>query len=93
MGSTVISAIEFTAANSNYPSTYDGALFFGDHSRSCIWVMRNGTNGLPDPSTVQTFVDNSDGPGPVDIEANPATGDLFYVDIDTGSIHRISYGP
>jgi len=91
VGSTVISAIAFTAPNSNYPSTYQGALFFGDHSRSCIWVMLKGANGLPKPSTVRTFIDDSAAPAPVDIEADPVSGDLFYVDLDAGSIRRISY--
>ena len=91
VGSSVISAIAFTPANSNYPSDYQGALFFGDHSRSCIWVMRKGANGLPNAATVATFIDDSDAPAPVDIEADPASGDLFYVDIDTGTVHRISY--
>jgi glucose/arabinose dehydrogenase len=90
-GSSVISAIAFTASNSNYPAAYDGALFFGDHSHSCIWVEFAGTNGLPDPSTLKTFVDDSDSPAPVDLETDPVSGDLFYVDIDAGTIHRISY--
>ena len=47
-----------------YPSEYDGALFFADYTRSCIWVMTRGVDGLldrqpcgpssptrPDPST------------------------------------------
>src|SRR5262249_20379065 len=59
IGSSVISAITFAAPNSNYPSEYRGALFFGDHSRSCIWVMTKGSDGLPDPATVRTFVDDS----------------------------------
>ena len=91
IGSSVISAITFDAPNSKYPGEYRGALFFGDHSRSCIWVMTKGSNGLPDPATVKTFVDDSDAPAPVDMETDPASGDIFYVDIDTGSIHRITY--
>ena len=30
------------------PTAYDGALFFADYSRDCIWVMFPGGNGLPD---------------------------------------------
>jgi len=84
---SVISALAFYAGGT-YPSSYNGALFFGDHSRNCIWVMMPGTGGLPDPSNVQTFIA---GAGfPVDLEVGP-NGDLFYVDFDEGTIHRITY--
>ena len=33
-----------------FPDSYDGALFFADYSRDCIWAMQKGTNGLPDPA-------------------------------------------
>ena len=33
----------------NYPSLYQGALFFADASRNCIWSMVPGADGLPDP--------------------------------------------
>ena len=66
------------------------ALFFGDHSRSCIWVVFPGTNGLPDWSTVQTFIDDADAPDPVDIQTDPVSGDVFYVDYDSGAVMRIS---
>ena len=33
---------------SPYPAAYEGALFFGDYSRSCIWVIqRSATSGRP----------------------------------------------
>jgi len=34
-----------------YPSAYNGALFFADYSRHGIWLMLKGTDGLPDPAT------------------------------------------
>jgi len=40
---------------------------------------------------VQTFVDDSDNPFPVDLETDPVTGDLFYVKLDAGQIHQISH--
>ncbi|MDQ1480171.1 MAG: hypothetical protein QOI44_1032, partial [Actinomycetota bacterium] len=88
-GSSSISGLAF--ATSSYPSDYKGALFVADYARNCIWVMFAGTNGLPDPTTVRTFIDNSDNPYPVDLEVDPLSGDVFYVNI-SGSIHRISYG-
>jgi glucose/arabinose dehydrogenase len=81
----------------NYPPAYDGALFFTDYTRSCIWAMFKGANGLPDPSNIATLVDGGlDGSvTAVDLEIGPG-GDLFYVNIggrraDDGEVHRIHY--
>ena len=71
----------------DYPG-YAGALFFADYSRNCIWVMRAGTDGLPNPATIQTFVAGA--ADPVDIQIGPG-GDLFYVDLNFGTIRRISF--
>ncbi|AQZ67377.1 hypothetical protein BKM31_43255 [[Actinomadura] parvosata subsp. kistnae] len=67
-----------------YPDAYDGALFFSDYSRKCVWVMTKGSNGLPDPATVATF---DTGTGVVELETGP-NGDLFAVDYDRGTIVR-----
>jgi glucose/arabinose dehydrogenase/PKD repeat protein len=77
-----------------YPTEYNGALFFGDHTRNEIWAMMPGANGLPDPSNLRSFV-GVDGAGgaaghPVDLKIGPA-GDLFYVDMEDGNIHRITF--
>jgi glucose/arabinose dehydrogenase len=71
-----------------YPATYDGALFFADYSRDCIWVMFPGPDGLPDPATRAPFVDPA--ANPVALEIGPG-GDLFYPDFDGGTIRRISF--
>jgi glucose/arabinose dehydrogenase len=86
-GSSSISAISFYNGTS-YPSSYRGALFFGDYSRRCIWAMLPGTGGDPDPTKVQTFVAGA--PSPVQLVAGPG-GDLFYPDLNGGKIHRIQY--
>ncbi len=70
-----------------YPSAYNGALFFGDHTRSCIWAMMPGAGGSPDPSNIVAFTPAAT---PVDLKIGP-NNDLFYVDLDYGTIHRISY--
>jgi glucose/arabinose dehydrogenase len=88
-GSSSISGMAFYSGT-KYPAGYGGALFFGDHSRSCIWVMKQGASGQPDPATISTFVDDSSAPDPVDIETEPVSGDVFYVDYDSGTIHRIT---
>ncbi len=71
-----------------YPDTYDGALFFADYSRDCLWVMMAGADGLPDPASRANFV--TPAANPVHLEIGPA-GDLFYVDFTGGTIRRIQY--
>jgi uncharacterized repeat protein (TIGR01451 family) len=72
-----------------FPNSYDGALFFADYSRDCIWVMFPGGNGLPNPSNPATF----QGPAanPVDLQVG-YDGALYYADFDGGTIRRIAYG-
>jgi glucose/arabinose dehydrogenase/PKD repeat protein len=92
-GGSSITGVAFYQGGS-YPSQYNGALFFADHTRNEIWAMLPGTNGLPDPSRLQSFV-GVDATGsaaghPVDLKIGPG-GDLFYVDMDDGTVHRITY--
>jgi glucose/arabinose dehydrogenase len=82
----------YPATGGNYPSKYNGALFFSDYSRGCIWVMLAGSNGLPDPTKIEDFVTGTTGVSPVDLEIGPG-GDLFYADIGGGTIRRIRYNP
>jgi glucose/arabinose dehydrogenase len=80
-----------------YPATYDGALFFADSVRGCIYAMLPDEDGHPDPLNVTPFL--SDGgiyPG-IDLEVGP-DGRLYYVrlfgdDFEDGEIHRISFEP
>ena len=72
----------------SYPAAYQGALVFADHTRNCIWAMLAGSNGLPDPTKLQLLVGGA--ANPVDVETGPG-GDIFYADLDGGTIHRISY--
>jgi glucose/arabinose dehydrogenase len=86
-GDSSITGIAFNNSNV-YPSQYDGALFFADYSRNCIWAMPKGTNGDPDPTKIQNFVTNA--ATPVDLKMGP-DGNLYYVDLETGTIRRIKY--
>jgi len=92
-GGSSITGVAFYQGGS-YPAQYNGALFFADHTRNEIWAMLPGTNGLPDPSQLQSFVgvDATGGAAghPVDLKTGPG-GDLFYVDMDDGTVHRITY--
>jgi glucose/arabinose dehydrogenase/chitodextrinase len=97
-GGSSISGLAFYQGGS-YPDNYDGALFFSDYSRGCIWVMFPGGNGLPDPNSRATFVDRSPAVkevGPTELQISPAApelggGDLFYPDYDHGTIRRVQY--
>jgi glucose/arabinose dehydrogenase len=78
-----------------FPSTYDGALFFADSVRGCIYAMFPGEDGRPDPSTVTPFLTEGGLYPAVDIEMGPE-GNLFYADLftegyESGDVHRISY--
>jgi len=72
----------------SFPAEYDGALFAADYSRKCIYALKRGANGLPDPSKISIFA--AAAAGPVDLEIGP-NGDLFYADVSGGTIRRISY--
>ncbi len=87
-GSSSISGLAFYQGGS-YPAAYANSLFFADHSRNCIWSMKVGSNGLPDPTKISTFI--SAASNPVDLETDPNSGDLFYVDFDLGAIHRVTF--
>jgi len=86
-GGSSISGIAFETT-SNYPATYDDALFFADSSRGCIWAMRRGANGLPNPATIVPFVTGVN--VPVQVLTGPG-GDLFYIALGAGQLRRVSY--
>jgi glucose/arabinose dehydrogenase len=88
-GSSSITGIAFSFyTNGPYPAEYDGALFFADYSRDCVWVMLRGGNNLPNPSSVRTFVQAAE--NPVELQVSPS-GELFYVDHTGGTIHRVHF--
>lgn len=70
----------------SFPGIWANALFFADYSRDCIWVMRAGADGLPDPGTRQTF--DAGASNPVWLEVGP-DGALYYADFDGGRVMRI----
>jgi glucose/arabinose dehydrogenase/PKD repeat protein len=73
-----------------YPAAYNGAVFFADYSRNCIWGSLPTTpGGLPSASNLITFA--SSAASPVDLEVGPGN-ELYYVD-HGGTIRRIRYFP
>jgi glucose/arabinose dehydrogenase len=86
-GSSAIAGMTFYTGGP-FPDEYDNALFFVDNSRDCIWAMRAGSNGLPDPSDIVTF--DAGAGNPVDVVMGP-DGNLYYPDFEAGTIQRISF--
>jgi len=83
---------------SAFPPTYDGALFFSDPVRGCIYVMHAGEDGKPDPLTTERFLREAQIYPGVDIEEGP-DGALYYASLfgdeefGPGAIHRVVYAP
>jgi glucose/arabinose dehydrogenase/PKD repeat protein len=71
-----------------YPPEYDGALFFADYSRNCIWAMQRAGSQLPSPSNIKSFAGGA--ASPVQLAMMPG-GELCYVDISGGTVRRIRY--
>ena len=87
-GTSSISGLAFYTGSS-FPARYRDGLFFADYSRSCIWFMPVGTNGLPDPSRRESFA--SGAVGVVNLVQGP-DGSLYYPDLNNGAVRRISFG-
>jgi glucose/arabinose dehydrogenase len=85
-GGSALSGMAFYEGGT-YPARFDGALFFADHARGCIWAMLAGTDGAPDPARIVPIEQSV---RPVDLVGGPG-GDIFYADFEAGSIHRLSY--
>ena len=82
VGSSAVAGVAFGFYPSGpYPADYDGALFFADNTRDCIWVMKRNGGALPSPSSLSPFVQRA--ANPVDVQIAPS-GELFYVDFERG---------
>lgn len=89
VGSSSISGLAFyPTSGGSYPDEYHGALFFADYSRKCLWAMRPGADGLPNPADIVTI--SAGNSGPVNLVSGP-NGDIFYPGFDDGRLHRIEY--
>jgi PKD repeat protein len=87
-GTSSVAGLAFYTGGT-FPARYRDGLFFADYSRSCIWFMPAGANGLPDPSRRESFA--SGATGVVNLVQGP-DGSLYYPDLNGGTIRRISYG-
>ncbi len=91
-GSSAISGLAFGAEDSPYPDEYDGALFFTDYGRSCLWAMLPDANGVPDPDSIDTL---ATGVIIVDMDIAP-DGSLLVVEVGNftdggGRIRRLDF--
>jgi glucose/arabinose dehydrogenase len=86
-GSSSVAGVNFYPGGP-YPADFDGALFFTDYSRDCIWVMKTNGAALPQPSAITTFA--AAAANPVDLQVSPG-GELYYADFDGGTVRRIQY--
>jgi glucose/arabinose dehydrogenase/PKD repeat protein len=87
-GTSSVAGLAFYTGT-RFPARYRDGLFFADYSRSCLWFMPVGTDGLPDPSRRESF--GSGIVGIVNLVQGP-DGSLYYPDLNNGAIRRISYG-
>jgi glucose/arabinose dehydrogenase len=75
---------------SAFPAEYEGALFFADAVRGCIYVMFPGEDGRPDPASAVPFMTEAVPYAGADLEVGP-DGSLYYVSLAENAIRRITY--
>ena len=87
-GTSATTGLAFNTGSA-FPSRYQGALFFADYARNCIWAMLNTTgDSAPDAGSVEVF--RPAAVTPVELEFGP-NGSLYYADLNDGEIRQISY--
>jgi len=73
--------------NAAYPVAYNTSLFFGDYAQN--WIKRLELNVAGTAVVgVHDFMDNPD--GPVDVATGP-DGNVYFLSIYTGELHRITH--
>jgi PKD repeat protein len=86
-GSSSIANVMFYPGGA-FPDAYDDALFFSDHNRRCIWVMKAGADGLPDPDRLEVFAHGEF--LLTELQLGP-DGDMYGVDLIGGRVLRYVY--
>ena len=85
LGASVTAGDFYTA--DRYPETYRGGFFFADFVGGWIRVLK-----VDDRDRFDALLDfATDAGGVVDLQAEPLSGDIHYVDIFTGQVLRIRY--
>jgi glucose/arabinose dehydrogenase len=70
-----------------WPAAYRGTYVFGDYGAGWIRMLR--TDALDRIVQTEELVPDAD--GPVDFATDPVDGDLWFVSIFTGVVHRLSF--
>jgi len=77
-------------AGTKFPAEYRNAFYFADYGQN--WIKAATFNADGSIKTVRGFLPQGGGKGIVDIEYSPLDDALYYVNINTGEIMKISYG-
>ena len=86
-GSSSATGVAFYTGG-QFPAAYRNGLFVSDYARECIMFFPLGSDGSPDPTKMQVFADHAG--ALVDLQVAP-DGAIYYPDIATGTVDRISY--
>ena len=87
-GSAVVGGIFYSGTS--YPANYQNSFFFGDYARNCLYTIATDGNTISRAPESNCFSSNSG--GPVEILPGP-NGDLYYADINTGTVWQLQYTP
>jgi len=77
-------------AGTSFPVAWRNTYFFADYGTNWIRAATLTPEGAV--SQVREFIPNGGTQGIVDLEYNPLDDALYYININTGTIMRISYG-
>lgn len=73
-----------------FPTAWRNTYYFADYAANWIRAASLDANGAV--TQVREFLPSGGGNGIVDIEYNPLDGALYYVNINTGELMKISFG-
>ncbi|KAB7731741.1 PKD domain-containing protein [Rudanella paleaurantiibacter] len=77
-------------AGTAFPANWRNTYYFADYGANWIRAATLDANGAV--TQVREFLPNGGGNGIVDLEYNALDGALYYVNINTGELLKISYG-
>ena len=86
VGNCAIGGAFYTGTS--YPAEYRGRYYLADFGAG--WIKRIEVDANDNVLSVNDFISGAG--AVVDVEVDPTSGDLYYVDIVTQSINRIRYG-
>jgi hypothetical protein len=85
VGNCAIGGVFYTGTS--YPASYQNRYYLADYGVG--WIKSIQVDANDNVVSVTNFISNAG--GIVDVEADPVSGDLFYIDINSNLIRRIRY--